>query len=334
MNLPWVATVGRSDGLAEIYAPVRRELEQVEHLLRSHLVNGLPFARRLMEHGLQLGGKRLRPAVVLLAGQACGRLRPEHFHMGVVVELIHTATLVHDDVLDDAKHRRHLQTINSRWDTETSILLGDYLFTIAIELTARLGDGFINHRVSQAGRRLCEGELRQVCERGNFDLKEEEYLQIIEAKTAELYACAAEIGAYLAGASEHIRQALGQFGRKIGIAFQIIDDVLDIAGDEKVAGKSLGTDYFKQKATLPVIRLLQVAAGDIRQKVLAWLRSPSVDNIGRLQAQLAESQSLDYARAKAQEFADSAVEDLRVLPASAAVKALEALARFVVSRDR
>ncbi|MCS7237797.1 MAG: polyprenyl synthetase family protein [Thermoguttaceae bacterium] len=334
MSLPWVSTSSHNDGLAEIYAPVRSELEQVENLLRSYLVNGLPFARRLMEHGLQLGGKRLRPAVVLLAGQACGRLRPEHFLMGAVIELIHTATLVHDDVLDEAKHRRHLQTINTRWDTETSILLGDYLFTIAIELTARLGDGFISNRVSQAGRRLCEGELRQVCERGNFDLTEEDYLEIIEAKTAELYACSAEIGAYLAEAAEDIRHALGRFGRKIGIAFQIIDDVLDIAGDERVAGKSLGTDYLKQKATLPVIRLLQVASPETRPALLTWLRSPSVDNIARLQDELERSQSLVYAREKARQFVQSAMEDLRVLPPSPAREALCALARFVVARDR
>ncbi len=264
---------------------------------------------------MQLGGKRLRPAVLLLAGRACGELTEAHLRMAAVVELIHTASLVHDDVLDGARFRRYLETVNARWDTETSILLGDYLFTLAIELTAELGDHRVSSRVSQAGRRLCEGELRQVCERGNFSLSETEYLEIIEAKTAELYACSAELGALLCGATEAVQSALGRFGRKLGIAFQIIDDVPDIAGDEQVAGKSLGTDILKRKPTLPVIRHLQLASGADQAELVDRLQNRLPRP--RCQAyrqELLDSGSMEYARQKAREFAVSAMQELAHLP--------------------
>ncbi len=334
MSLPWVTAINDADVLAKIYGPIRAGLAQVEDLLRLHLLDGKPHFRRLLEHGIQLGGKRLRPAVVLLAGQVCGQLRQEHFFMGAVVELIHTATLVHDDVLDGAQHRRHLQTVNFRWDTETSILLGDYLFTIAIEMAAQLRDQEISSLVSRAGRKLCEGELRQICERGNFDLTEEEYLQIIEAKTAELYACSAELGAYLARAEEPVRQALSRFGRKVGIAFQIIDDVLDIAGDEQVAGKSLGTDLLKRKATLPVIRLLQMAPAGVREDLRQRLRHASPDDLHGLRMEIAQSDALDYSRQRARQYVEEAIRELTGLPENAALLGLKALAEYVLSRNR
>jgi octaprenyl-diphosphate synthase len=254
--------------------------------------------------------------------------------MAAVVELIHTASLVHDDVLDGARFRRYLETVNARWDTETSILLGDYLFTLAIELTAELGDQRVSSRVSQAGRRLCEGELRQVCERGNFSLSETEYLEIIEAKTAELYACSAELGAYFCGATEAVQSALGRFGRKLGIAFQIIDDVLDIAGDEQVAGKSLGTDILKRKPTLPVIRHLQLASGTDRAELVDRLRNPSAAMLPSLRQELLDSGSLEYARQKAREFAVSAMQELAPLPDNSGKHGLLAVAEYVVARDR
>lgn len=334
MSLPWAIPVNDSDILSSIYAPIRAELARVEDVLRSHLLYGQPYFRGLLEHGIQLGGKRLRPAMMLLAGQACGELRPEHFYMGAVVELIHTATLVHDDVLDGAQHRRHLQTINTRWDTETSILLGDYLFTIAIEMTAQLQDAEVSSLVSKAGRKLCEGELRQICERGNFDLSEEDYLQIIEAKTAELYACSAELGAYFAGAEPAVRQALARFGRKVGVAFQIVDDILDVAGDEEIAGKSLGTDLLKRKATLPVIRLLQVTPAADRDALLDELRHPSRENLVKLRQEIARSGAIDYSREKARHFVNEAVEELNPLPENSGVRGLKLLAEYVLSRKR
>jgi len=332
MSLAWTNKL--QDKLAEIYAPVRAELEHVENLLRLHLLNGQPYLERLMEHGLQLGGKRLRPAVLLLAGRACGTLREEHYLMGAVMELIHTATLVHDDVLDGAKRRRHLETINVRWDTETSVIFGDYLFTIAIELTTRLGDRHVSARISQAGRRLCEGELRQIAERGNFALREEDYLEIIEAKTAELYSCSAELGAYFAGAPDGIQEALARYGREIGIAFQIIDDVLDVAGNEEIAGKSLGTDLLKQKPTLPVIRLLQMTTAEQRPGLLDQLKNPSPENVSRLRDQLVRSGAIDYARQKAMELVSSAIRHLENLEPNEGRSGLQAVAKYIVGRQR
>ena len=176
--------------------------------------------------------------------------------LAAVVEMIHTATLVHDDVLDEASLRRHRETINARCDNEASVLVGDFLFTHAFYLASSLETTFACQTIGRATNIVCEGELRQIHSRGNFALTEAEYLAIIEAKTAELCACCCRLGAHYAGATPHVEDALDRFGRNLGIAFQIADDLLDLVGDEDSMGKSLGTDLEKQKPTLPLIRLL------------------------------------------------------------------------------
>ena len=232
------------------------ELVAVERLLRRELSSDNPFVDRLAQHGFRLGGKRLRPALVLLSGQACGGVRPEHLTLATMVEVIHTATLVHDDVLDEATIRRHLDTVNARWSNEVSILLGDYLFARAICLASSLDDNFACRVISESARHMCEGELRQIESRGNYDLSEADYFEIIAGKTAALTACCCRLGAHYAGAEPAVCEALARYGHDLGVAFQIADDVLDMVGEEAAVGKSLGTDLLKQKATLPLIWLL------------------------------------------------------------------------------
>ena len=244
------------DTLRTLYVPIAQELEQVENLLHDELRSDHPFVDQLVKHGFRLGGKRLRPALLLLAGKACGNLQQEHFVLGAVVELIHTATLIHDDVLDEATIRRHLDTVNARWDNEASVLLGDYLFARSICLASTLEDFFATRVLSATARIMCEGELRQIENRGNYNLGEDQYLSIIGNKTAELIACSCRLGAYYAGANDESLEALRRYGYNLGMAFQIADDLLDLLGDENTVGKSLGTDLLKQKATLPLIRLL------------------------------------------------------------------------------
>lgn len=322
-----------SKRLSQLYAPVVEHLRQVERILRDQLANSNPFIERLAKHGFRLTGKRLRPALVLLAGKVCGGIRVAHHAVAASIELIHTATLVHDDVLDDATLRRHLETLNARWDNEASVLFGDYLFTRAMCLASSLNDPLIITAIAEAGRVMCEGELCQVANRGNYALEEADYLEIIAAKTAALYSCACRLGAYCAGADEQSTEALALYGEKLGTAFQIVDDVLDLLGDEATTGKSLGTDLVKQKPTLPLIRLLSQLEGDSQAELLARLADPQQDKRQVLRPWLQQSDALEYARQRAARLIHEAREHLAPLPAGPAADSLHEIAQFVITRQ-
>ena len=320
--------------LTRLYALVREELDQAEAVLRQRLRSRDPFIDRLARHGFRLGGKRLRPALLLLSGKACGPLGEEHLLLAAAMELIHTATLIHDDVLDEATLRRHLETVNARWDNEASVLLGDYLFTMAISMVGSLDDAYAYRTVSEAGKTMCEGELRQVGTRGNFELGEEEYLEIIGDKTAALYACCCRLGAHYGGANDEVRERFARFGYRLGVAFQIIDDVLDLAGDEATTGKSLGTDLIKQKATLPVIRLLDKADEDARPEILAVLTGQQNATREALGPWLEGADAISYAREMAVTYVRRATEELEEVPAGPARDALLDIADFMITRQR
>lgn len=318
--------------LRSLYAPITDEIQRVEAILQTEFSSQDPFVDQLARHGFRLGGKRLRPALVLLTAQGCGSVNDDHYSISAVMEMIHTATLLHDDVLDEATLRRHEDTINARWNNEASILLGDYLLARAIVRMGKLNSAMAFQLIGNAARILCEGELRQVSWRGNFELSEHEYLRIIAEKTAELTACCCQLGAHHAGADARVSERLGRFGRFLGIAFQIADDLLDVLGDEAVTGKSLGTDLVKQKATLPLIRLLGQATGADRDELLKILTRSDNHRREALQAWYHRTDAIDYTRCKAVEYVDRAVEELSCLPPSPACEALKSVATFSVSR--
>ena len=199
---------------------------------------------------------------------------PAHHVLGAVVEMIHTATLVHDDVLDGATVRRHVATVNAGWGVPASILLGDYLFTHAFHLAATTGSADACRLIGEATNRTCEGELCQGLQRGNLDLTEDEYLDLIDGKTAELIACCCRLGALFSGAGAETVERLARYGRWLGLAFQIADDLLDLVGEERTTGKSLGTDLEQQKMTLPLIRLLSAASATSTGKLRQLLSAP------------------------------------------------------------
>ena len=322
------------DNLRALYAPIARDLEVVEGLLQREFSNEDSFVDRLAQHGFRLGGKRLRPALVLLSAQACGGIRPEHFSLAVATELIHTATLIHDDVLDEATLRRHLDTVNARWDNEASILLGDYLLARVMCLASSLDDTFACRTIGEAARHMCEGELRQIESRGNYDLGEDDYFSIIAGKTATLTACCCRLGAHYAGAEPALCDALAQYGHDLGVAFQIADDVLDLLGDEGAVGKSLGTDLLKQKATLPLIRLLDTVGAEDREKLTSALSNGGNHHRDVLRPWLQRSDAISYARSRAQSFTGQASENLALLPATAARDSLLGLVDFVIDRQQ
>jgi octaprenyl-diphosphate synthase len=318
--------------LSSLYETIEGELANAEAVFQKELGSRFPFVQQLVAHCADFQGKRLRPALLLLSGQACGRLTEDHPVLAAVVEMIHTATLVHDDVLDEAVIRRHAATVNAEWGNETAVLLGDYLFTHAFHLAASLEETRACRWIGAATNRVCEGEMQQVHHRGNLDLTESDYFAIIEGKTAELTAVSCRLGAFYAGAAEPIVAALDRYGRNLGIAFQIADDVLDIWGEERSTGKSLGTDLEKQKLTLPVIRLLSLSDPATALSIRSVVSEANGDGRRRLRPLLEEAGALEYAWQRAKQHVRLALEDLDCLPLSEASKALQTMAHYVMRR--
>ncbi|WP_425400588.1 polyprenyl synthetase family protein [Aeoliella sp.] len=324
-------TAGSRRAVGDMFADIRTSLEGVERRLQEELRSRHDNVDQVVRHGYRLGGKRLRPALLLLAGQATGELTDAHETLAVVVEMIHTATLVHDDVLDEADLRRHVDTVNARWGNETSVLLGDFLFSHAFYLAATVGTAEACQLIGKSTNRVCEGEMQQTLAEGDLSLSEDDYYSIIDAKTAELCACCSELGARFSDADDQTVAALASYGRNLGMAFQIADDLLDLAGDEQATGKSLGRDLAKRKMTLPLIHARDTLVDGPRTSFLALLEQGT--QVAATVATLKELGSLDYARGVAQQFAEKAAADLSCLADSPAKATLEHLAAFVVSRQ-
>lgn len=317
---------------ADWFATVSGDLLEAERLFVRALASPRSCVERLIQRLDGYRGKRLRPALLLLTAKACGSVVPAHHTLAAVVEMIHTATLVHDDVLDDATIRRHRPTVNVEYGNRSSILLGDFLFTHAFHLASSV-DARACALIGHATNRVCEGELQQNVESGNLDLTEEAYLDIVDGKTAELTSCCCRLGALYSGADETVVEALSRYGRWLGVAFQIADDVLDLTGEERTAGKSLGTDLQKQKLTLPLIRLLADApagqAGVLRQ----LLNSPGNHKREALLPHLVDNGAITYAGCRAEEFAGRARAELSCLPSTEFRTILERLTERVVHRQ-
>lgn len=333
MSLSAQTTNGKEALLARLYAPVAPEMERIEQLLQSEMRNRHAEVDELVRYGVRLGGKRMRPALVLLAGKATGQVDQGHEVLGAVVEMIHTATLVHDDVLDDADTRRQLPTVNTRWDNATSVLLGDYLFSHAFYLASTLDSTYPCRLIGQATNVVCEGEMRQKQSRGDFGLDEDRYLQIIEAKTAALCQCSTHLGAHRSGADEQTQYRLAEFGRLLGVSFQIVDDILDLIGADDVVGKTLGTDLEQNILTLPLIHCLQQLSDSRREQLIAALSGNQDNSRELLHLAFAETDALDYAFQVARRYAAEAKSQLDDLPDSPARDALVEMTEFVVARS-
>ena len=318
--------------LHTLYAPIAEPMRLVEQRLKSEMTNPHPVVDELVRYGCLLGGKRLRPALVMLSGAAVGPVGDDHVTLGTVVEMIHTATLVHDDVLDQASIRRRIATVNARWDNEASILLGDFLFSHAFYLAATLDSTWACRRIGRSTNVVVEGELRQKGSRGDFRLSEDDYLSILNGKTAELCACSCRLGAEASGASSDLAERLEEFGRDLGLAFQIADDLLDLEGTEATVGKSLGTDFEQRLPTLPLIHALR-SMDDVRRE--EWIERLNDSDLpaSALQPLFAEFGSIAYARRRADDFAASARRQLETLPSSAARESLRRMTAFAVSRS-
>ena len=315
------------------FAPVAADIDEADRIFSATLAPYKSPFGSLIQHLKHYRGKRLRPALLLLTAKACGKLTSAHHTLAAAVEMIHTATLVHDDVLDEAEMRRHVPTVNSGWGNKVSILLGDMLFTNAFHLTSSV-DRRACEIIGEATNRVCAGELRQVTERGNLLLSEADYFAVIDGKTAALTECCGRLGALYAGMGEEVAGRLASFGRNLGLAFQIADDLLDLVGDEDTAGKTLGTDLEQQKLTLPVIHCLNRLPTGEAESLRHAIRAGGAGLVARVLAALEKTQSLGYARRKADEFARVARHELECLPRSECRAILEAMTEWSVRREK
>ena len=319
--------------MKRLFAPIEDGLERVEARLQEELRSDHSSVDALTRYGWSMGGKRLRPALLLLTARATGELQSDHITLATVVEMIHMATLVHDDVLDGATVRRHMETINCRWSNQASILLGDYLFSHAFYLASTLDSTYACRLIGRSTNRVCEGEIRQNESCGQLDLNESDYLSIIDAKTAELCACACRLGAHYAGADGDTTERLAEYGRLIGMAFQITDDILDLIGSESQTGKSLGTDAAQQKPTLPLIYGWQRGDHVFRSELERLLSASADEGPSRLVAHLRSGGAIDRAFEYAERLTREARAIAAELPSSSPQAVLMELAEQVVRRS-
>jgi len=261
---------------------VRRELDDVESRIITQATTFDPAVEGYVSYAIGGRGKRLRPLVALLSGGSVGTITSEHVDLAVIVELIHVATLVHDDIVDEAEWRRAQPTLNARWGNSLSVLLGDWLFAHALNLSAGFDDVEVSRSIAGAAREVCTGEIIQTQRRFDLHLGIDDYLRIIEMKTGSLFAVAAELGAMLSKADRATQDSLKIFGQKIGTAYQIYDDCIDIAGTERLTGKTLGSDLRKGKLTLPVLMLLQGRNGADKEHCSQLILDARFEEIARL----------------------------------------------------
>jgi octaprenyl-diphosphate synthase len=327
-------TAGTVPVLQALFAPIQSDLERVETEIGRMLATEAEPLERLIGHVSRFSGKRLRPALTLMAGRICGGLNQDHYPVSAIVELIHTATLVHDDILDESAMRRRVETVNHRIGNETAVLLGDYIFSTAFKEAAALEDPFASRYLAEIVGVVCRGEILQVHHRNDFDLDEPTYFRIIEDKTASLYAASLRCGAVLSGAPDAHADALHDFGLKMGCAFQIVDDILDLTGEESAVGKSLGTDIDKSKMTLPLLHLRDRASKSDRERLRAIVVTHDEEQRIGLHELLAEYGAVESARATAHELVAQARARLEELPACFERDLLRRAAEFVLARDR
>ena len=321
-----ISTGSEGLGLSQL-APL---LAEVGKAFERQLASDLPPVNTLCRHVERYRGKMLRPTMVFLCGQAFGPVGERHVIVAATCEMIHMATLVHDDVLDEAEVRRKGHTVNHLRGNEVAVMLGDYLISNAFHLCSRAGDPVLNLRLGEVTNTLCEGELVQLSHREDLSLDERTYFEIVRRKTAVLIGACCELGAQLSGAPADAVAALRRFGEGIGVAFQIQDDLLDLEGRQDVVGKSLGRDLEKGKLTLPVIIHLAQASGEVRERTIEAIRARDG---AALLAELTASGSLAAARSRAVELVAAARTELRHVPAGLSRDALDAAAMAIVHRD-
>jgi octaprenyl-diphosphate synthase len=312
---------------------IAADVEAVNTVIRQRLHSEVSLVHQIAEYIISAGGKRIRPTLVLLVANAYGYKGTAHHELAAVVEFIHTATLLHDDVVDESSMRRGRQTANALFGNAASVLVGDFLYSRSFQMMVGLNNMRVMQILSDATNVIAEGEVLQLLNMHDPDVSQEAYLKVIRSKTAKLFEAAAQLGALISGATDAEIDAAGEYGRSLGTAFQLIDDVLDYAGDAAAIGKNVGDDLREGKPTLPLIYLMENGTPEQRELVRNCIEQGDEQNFEAILAAITTSGALDFTRREAEVAAQRAADAISALPESEFKQSLLQLCVFAVDRN-
>ncbi|MDY3331345.1 MAG: octaprenyl diphosphate synthase [Pelistega sp.] len=317
----------------EIISPIAADMQEVDAVIRSRLNSEVVMIRTIGEYIISAGGKRMRPAMVLMVANALGYKGNLHHILAAVIEFIHTSTLLHDDVVDESDMRRGRETANAVFGNAASVLVGDYLYSRSFEMMVEVDSMRVMQILSQATTVIAEGEVLQLLNVHDPDVTVERYLQVVRYKTAKLFEAATQVAAVIAGASPEVEEAAAAYGRHVGTAFQLIDDVLDYSGSAESLGKNVGDDLREGKPTLPLIRVMEVGTPEQQALIRQAIETGEAD-FEAVAAAIRATDALEYTRQMAIKEAEIAQQALALIPDSEYKNSLSLFARFSVERDR
>ena len=318
--------------LDDVNQLARADMRAVDNLIRESLKSDVALVSQVSEYIVTSGGKRLRPLIVLLAARALGYTGRHHIHCAAIVEFIHTATLLHDDVVDSSARRRGRDTANTVFGNQASVLVGDFLYSRAFQMMVEVGRMRVMHILADATNTIAAGEVMQLMNVHDPDISEESYRQVIYRKTARLFEAGAQIAAVLADRGPSDEAAMVRYGQNLGTAFQLIDDALDYDAMPDELGKNLGDDLAEGKTTLPLIYAMENGSESERETIRAAIESDGLPRLGDIQSIIESTGALRYTTARAQEAADIAIDSLMAIPESDYKQAMIAIAEFAVKR--
>ncbi|MBX5460554.1 MAG: octaprenyl diphosphate synthase [Steroidobacteraceae bacterium] len=316
--------------LDQIRALVRSDLASVDNVIRARLKSAVPLVDRVAEHIISGGGKRLRPLLVVLASRACGATGQGYLEAAAFIEFIHTATLLHDDVVDGSSMRRGRDTANEVFGNQASVLVGDFVYSRAFQMMAALSSQRVMEIMADATNVIAEGEVLQLMNAHDPDTTEQRYLEVIYRKTARLFEAGAEVAGVLANGTPEVQRALATYGRHLGTAYQLVDDVLDYRSDPAVRGKNIGDDLAEGKPTLPLIHALKHGSESQKAAIRAAIQQGGLDQLDTIIAAIDATGGLDYAAHLARQETEKALVALAPLADTPYKEGLAALARFAV----
>ena len=313
---------------------IQEDLSSLEKAIDHMVTTKVPFIKTIVNHIIQSGGKRIRPVLLILAAKHCGYRGDQHISYAAIIEFIHTSTLLHDDVVDNAATRRGSSTANTIWGNEATVLVGDFLFSKSFDLMVEGGNADILRVMSRTTTNLAEGEILELLHTSDADTTEEAYLEIIQNKTAVLFSAACRVGALLAGADQALQSTLTTFGHSLGMAFQLTDDILDYTSKDTVLGKRVGTDLNEGKVTLPLIRAIRSAERDEKERISAILKKnkATVKDFTFVRRLVERYGGISYTEKKAEEYTLSARGALESLEPTPYRKALFTVAESMLKR--
>ena len=322
--------------MTDFIKPIEKDLKKLELSIDKLIATRIDFIKKIVNYIIKSGGKRVRPILVMLCSKLCGYKGKKHIPFAAIVEFIHTATLLHDDVVDNAKTRRGSSTVNTVWGNEPSVLVGDFLYSRSFELMSYEGNQEILKTISQATTALSEGEILEIIKTADITTTEKDYFEIIGNKTAVLFSVACEIGAILGNVTNKKRSALKNFGYKLGIAFQLRDDILDYTSYDELLGKHVGTDLKEGKVTLPLIYALKSAGEKEKLSTAKILKKHTISqrDFERVRKLIEKYNGIDYTSTATGKYLEGAKKELNHFPDSYYKDALLSLADYMLKREK